>query len=103
MRIRKTVHPTLDDTLLLAKIADALSHPARVAILQYVAGKNAVRNDVCNSDLVQFLDYSQAAISQHVKKLVKAGLLQTEKQDKFTIYYINRDRLRQYISLLSEI
>ena len=103
MRIRKEVEHNLQDTAYLAHISDALSHPARVAILRYVAQKNAVRNDVCNSDLVKFLDYSQATISQHVKKLVKAELLLTEKQDKFTIYTINREKLQHYIRRLQEI
>ena len=103
MRIRKKVKNNAQDAACLAQIADALSHPARIAILKYVAQKNEVRNDVCNGDLVQFLDYAQATISQHVKKLVRAELLLTKKQDKFTIYYINREKLRQYIRLLQEI
>jgi len=103
MRIRKNVETTSPEIQVLAHIADALAHPARIAILQYVAEKNAVRNDVCNSDLVQFLDYSQATISQHVKKLVKADLLQTEKQDRFTIYTLNREKLAHYIHLLQSI
>ena len=74
-----------------------------VAILQYVAQKNEVRNDVCNRDLVAYLDYSQATISQHVKKLVNAGLLRTRKQDKFTIYDVDRERCSEYVALLKMI
>jgi ArsR family transcriptional regulator len=103
MRIRKEIDTSSEDINLVATVADALSHPARVAILQYVAQKNEVRNDVCNGDLVKFLDYSQATISQHVKKLVNAELLQTEKQDKYTIYYVNREKLDNYITRLKEI
>ena len=64
MRIRKEIDDRSEDVLYLAGIADALAHPVRVAILKYVAEKNQVRNDVCNNDLVQYLDYSQATISQ---------------------------------------
>jgi len=103
MRIRKAVSSNGQEVDVLAQMADAIAHPARVSILKYVAQKNSVRNDVCNGDLVKFLDYSQATISQHVKKLVNADLLQTEKQNKFTIYYINREKLEQYINLLKAI
>ena len=103
MRIRKEIDDTSDEAHLLAEIADALAHPVRVAIFKYVAQKNQVRNDVCNSDLVQYLDYSQATISQHVKKLVKAGLIRTRKQDKFTVYYVDKERLNEYITLLNAI
>lgn len=103
MRIRKKTDSRFEDADFLARVADALSHPARIAIVKYVASKSTVRNDVCNGDLVQFLDYSQATISQHVKKLVQAGLLQTQKQDKFTLYALNRATLRRYIRLLQEV
>jgi len=103
MRIRKEIDDQSEDTIFLAEIANALAHPVRVAILKYVAEKNQVRNDVCNGDLVQYLDYSQATISQHVKKLVKVGLLRTEKQDKFTIYTMDRGRLDEFMALLKKI
>ena len=100
MRIRKEIDDQAEEALFLAEIADALAHPVRVAILKYVAEKNQVRNDVCNSDLVQYLDYSQATISQHVKKLVNVGLLKTKKQDKFTIYTMDKGKLKEFITLL---
>ena len=50
----------------------ALAHPARIAILQQIIKANAC---VCGS-LVDELGLAQATISQHLKELKNAGLIQ---------------------------
>ncbi len=55
----------------LALMAKALSHPARVAILQLLLRSSAC---VC-SDLVPELGLSQATVSQHLKELKQLGLI----------------------------
>lgn len=87
----------------MAKIADALAHPVRITILKYVLSKKNVRNDVCNSDLVKIFDYSQSTISQHVKKMVNAGLFIIVKRDKFTLYSVNQEVLDRYIKQLKDM
>lgn len=100
MRIRKDNNKTSDEITLISKVSDALSHPVRVKILQYVKEKSIVNSDVCNGDLVNLLDYSQSTISQHVKKMVQADLFTIEKKDKNSIYSINQKTLDRYISFL---
>lgn len=56
----------------IAQLAKVLGHPARIAILTYVAKSNTC----INSDLVQELGLAQATISQHLKELKNAGLIQ---------------------------
>jgi len=56
----------------LAKYAKALAHPARIAILQHIINANAC---ICG-DLVDELGLAQATISQHLKELKNAGLIQ---------------------------
>ena len=56
----------------LAGIAKALAHPARIAILQYLATKGTC---VCG-DIVDELPLSQSTVSQHLKELKNAGLIQ---------------------------
>lgn len=87
----------------LAKIANALSHPVRVALVRYLSDKNngnGVDNSTCNRDLVDMFDYSQSTISQHVKILKEAGLFITESKDKFTHYYLNIDLLAEFANSL---
>lgn len=59
--------------------------------------QNKERTKVCNKDLVSYFDYSQATISQHVKKLNDAGLLQTKREDRYSYYYVHLGTLNDYL------
>lgn len=55
----------------IAKIAKALSHPVRVAILEMLA-----EQDVCyHGDMSEVLPVAKSTLSQHLKELKKAGLI----------------------------
>ena len=56
----------------LAVMLKAIAHPARIAILQQIISANAC---ICG-DLVDELGLAQATISQHLKELKNAGLIQ---------------------------
>ena len=56
----------------LAGMMKALAHPARIAIIQHLFRINAC---ICG-DLVEELGLAQATISQHLKELKNAGLIQ---------------------------
>jgi predicted transcriptional regulator len=56
----------------LATMLKALAHPARIAILQQIINANAC---ICG-DLSTELGLAQATISQHLKELKTAGLIQ---------------------------
>lgn len=85
------------DILLIARISDALAHPARIKIFRYIMAANKKRERVCNKDLVNHFDYSQATISQHVKKLKDADLLQVKKEDRYSYYYVHLGTLNDYL------
>ena len=56
----------------LAGMMKALAHPARIAIIQHLIRTNAC---ICG-DLVDELGLAQPTISQHLKELKTAGLIQ---------------------------
>jgi len=56
----------------LASLFKALAHPARIAILQRIM----IANTCICGDLVGELGLAQATISQHLKELKNAGLIQ---------------------------
>lgn len=56
----------------LATLLKAIAHPARIAILQQIITANAC---ICG-DLVDELGLAQATISQHLKELKNAGIIQ---------------------------
>lgn len=61
-----------DEQNKLALQLKAIAHPARIAILQHIIKANAC---ICG-DLVDELGLAQATISQHLKELKNAGLIQ---------------------------
>lgn len=55
----------------MAKIAKALSHPARLAIIKYLA-----QQETCISgDISNEIPLSRTTVSQHLQELKKAGLI----------------------------
>ncbi|MEA4986748.1 MAG: helix-turn-helix domain-containing protein [Anaerovorax sp.] len=103
MRLRKESDDMQEDEILLvAKVSDALAHPARVKIFRFIYVSNRNRETICNKDVVANFNYSQATISQHIKKLVEAELIQVKKQDKFSIYYVNIGILGKYLDAVKK-
>jgi predicted transcriptional regulator len=56
----------------LAQLLKAMAHPARIAILQRILISNTC---ICG-DLVEELGLAQATISQHLRELKHAGIIQ---------------------------
>ena len=69
----------------LAEFAKALSHPARIAILKALAQKNEC---ICG-DLVEVLPLAQSTVSQHLKELKNAGLIDGTIDGPRSCYCIN--------------
>ena len=69
----------------LAALAKALAHPARVAILQFVATQQTC---ICG-DIVDSLPLSQSTVSQHLKELKSAGLIKGEVDGPSICYCID--------------
>lgn len=69
----------------LAKYGKALAHPARIAILLLLAKK---ANCQCG-DIVEELPLSQSTVSQHLKELKEAGLIQGDIEGAKVCYCIN--------------
>ena len=81
----------------LANMAKALAHPARIAILQELVKLNAC---VCG-DLVTELGLAQPTISQHLKELKNAGLIQGTVEGTSVCYCINPKVWNEYRNILS--
>ena len=84
MGLTKSDEFTLRDNR-IARYAKALGHPARVAILRLLAERQAC---VCG-DIVDELPISQSTVSQHLKELKEAGLIQGEIDGPRMCYCIN--------------
>ncbi|MEX1192296.1 MAG: metalloregulator ArsR/SmtB family transcription factor [Brumimicrobium sp.] len=69
----------------IASFAKCFSHPARIAILEYLLQKNAC----VNSTLVNELGLAQATISQHLRELKNAGIIRGTIEGTSMNYCIN--------------
>ncbi|TSA17895.1 ArsR family transcriptional regulator [bacterium] len=82
----------------IAEVAKALAHPARVAILEFLAGQDAC---VCG-DIVEELPLSQATVSQHLAELKRIGLIKGEIEGPRVCYCIDKKAWDEAKQLLSQ-
>lgn len=82
----------------LAVITKALSHPARVQILKILAKRNEC---VCG-EIVEILPLAQSTVSQHLKELLNAGLIQGTIEGPRTCYCINSKGLQKASQMLND-
>ncbi len=83
----------------MARYAKALAHPARIAILKLLASR---KECVCG-DIVDELPLSQSTVSQHLKELKEAGLIQGEIEGVRTCYCINAKEWKAAQAALNQL
>ena len=83
--------------LSIAKYAKALSHPARIAILNLLLKKQSC---ICG-DIVEELPLSQSTVSQHLKELKEAGLIKGDIDGVSVCYCIDEKEWKKASSLIS--
>lgn len=72
-----------------ARIYAALGNPVRIAILRQLILEEAC----CCKDIVGQLDLAQSTVSQHLKVLVQAGLVDYQPERQTSRYSVNRAQL----------
>lgn len=87
------------EQLEIAKLAKALGHPARVAIMDYLASVDAC---ICG-DIVKELPLAQPTVSQHLKELKNAGLIKGSIEGNAICYCIDKDILAHYKNYINQI
>ncbi len=87
------------DEIKTAEIAKALSHPARVAIIKFLAKQKSC---ICN-DIVDELPLSQSTVSQHLKELKNAGLITGEIDGPRVCYCINKENWKIAKTIFNEL
>lgn len=78
-----------------SELAKALSHPARLAILEILAG----REECMCGNIATMLPLAQSTVSQHLKSLKNAGLIKGTITGASICYDINPDVLRECCNL----
>ena len=83
----------------IARFAKAMGHPARMAILAFLANQESC----FFGDIHEVLPIAKATVSQHLKELKNAGIIQGEIDGKAICYCINPETLKKMEHFISEI
>ena len=82
----------------LALIAKALSHPARIAILEHLI---KTRSCMCG-DIVEHVPLAQATVSQHLKELKNAGIIKGTITGTSVCYCLDDKSWKKIYEMLNE-
>ncbi len=82
----------------LADFANAISHPARVAILKQIADQETC---ICG-EIVEVLPLAQSTVSQHLKELLKAELITGTVDGVKSCYCINWKTFEKFEKTFNE-
>lgn len=82
-----------------AHLAQALGHPARIAIIRLLKERQTC---ICG-EIVEVLPLAQSTVSQHLKVLKDAGWIQGEVDGPRVCYCLDPDTLKLFRSLLDAL
>jgi ArsR family transcriptional regulator, arsenate/arsenite/antimonite-responsive transcriptional repressor len=85
-----------DEASATATLFSALGNPARVKIVNLLASSN---EPVCLCNLIEPLGLAQATVSEHLKRLVEAGLLLREERGKWSYFSLNTEAFARVAAL----
>ncbi|MBI5589549.1 MAG: winged helix-turn-helix transcriptional regulator [Deltaproteobacteria bacterium] len=82
-----------------ARICKALGHPARVRIVEHLRSMDQC---ICGK-IVDILPLAQSTVSQHLKCLKNAGLIQGNVEGPRTCYCLNKEVLEQFRQMVDKL
>jgi len=83
----------------LARLAKAIGHPARVAIIRLL-----MRRETCIcGEIVEEMPLAQSTVSQHLAQLKKAGLIRGEVDGPRVCYCVDEGAIELLKLLVSEL
>jgi ArsR family transcriptional regulator len=90
---------SVEGAVRLAVVTKALADPTRLQIIDAV--QKASPEAVCQCELLPLFEMSQPALAKHLKVLIAAGILKTERHGLWAYYYLNPDGLKELFAWLS--
>jgi ArsR family transcriptional regulator len=77
----------------IANIMRAMGHPVRLQILRILARQE--RGECCCADVTDELTLAQSTVSQHIKVLLDAGLIERKPRGTRNCYIVQHTRLAE--------
>lgn len=87
-----------DDLQEIARFAKAISHPARLAILKYLAETKSC----ISGDISDHLPLSRTTVSQHLKELKNLGLIRGEIDGLKINYCLCKSNIDKFRSMFED-
>src|SRR4051812_13784747 len=85
-----------DEATATAALFAALGNPARVKIVNLLAAGDG---PVCLCNLIESLALAQATVSQHLKRLVEAGLVRRAERGKWSYFSLDPEAFARVAAL----
>ena len=94
-----TIQVITDEQKKAARYAKAMGHPVRMYVLELLSKQHC-----CYSgDLTEVLPVAKSTLSQHLKELKNAGLIQGEIEAPKIKYCLNRENFEEAKQLIKKI
>jgi DNA-binding transcriptional ArsR family regulator len=93
--------PITNNQKKIARYGKALSNPTRVFILEYLA--NNLNNCCYSGDMAEILPIARSTLSEHLKELKDAGLIQGEINPPYIKYCINPENWEEARLLITKL
>ncbi len=82
-----------------ARLASALGHPARVAIVRFLRQEGVC---IC-AEIVDVLPLAQSTVSQHLKALKEAGWVESKSEGPRSCYTLRPEVIDRFRALLEAL
>jgi ArsR family transcriptional regulator len=89
-----------DEVKKMAKVFKALGEPTRLRIIKILASEGGY---FCVGALAKKLGISQPAVSQHLKVLKEAGILDSKRMGYHVHYYVDAETFKIYKEKINEL
>ena len=88
-----------EEAIRIAGFCKALGHPARITIMQLLLSKDSC---ICG-DIVKEIPLAQSTVSQHLKELKNAGLIQGSITPPKIKYCVNQENWKEAKKMLNRL
>ncbi len=88
----------MNQTIEIAQIFKALADENRLKIVQLLSC-----GSLCACKILESFEFSQPALSQHMKVLIKAGVVKGERQGNWMHYSLNEEAMERLKEFVVEI
>jgi ArsR family transcriptional regulator, arsenate/arsenite/antimonite-responsive transcriptional repressor len=97
---KRSDHPFTPEQEEMARLARILANPVRVFILDYLA--NNMQNCCYSGDMAEELPIARSTLSEHLKELKEAGLIQGEINPPYIKYCIHPDNWKRTLGIFQQ-